>query len=318
MTAIVVIGLFILAAIRLRPLIRKGSDTVFMAAVVEGVGMGINIDAVYTWLDPLLGGQNLTNLISHILVIGGLWFLRSAILDSVAPEAGSIYRITSILPLTATLVAHAVLFFLSDLPVTAASFNETYGDQTTVAMYTCLSMLYIAWVTAETGLACLRYVPQMRASFRVGFTVLGAGCAAAMTAALSQIIFVMGKHFDFLAPLGDVTATLYETCQSLSILLIGIGLIIPPAAASVTKRRTDAWHRQANEKMAAIWDRLREVTKERQSLPVDTISGSELTYRLLVEIRDSQLMAGEASPLTDEELAYVDEVEGKLDVVPAR
>ena len=66
---------------------RKRADrSVTYAAITIAIAMTLNVDAIYTAVDPLLGGTNIATLIADALLMTGLFFLGRGAEKVVLPD----------------------------------------------------------------------------------------------------------------------------------------------------------------------------------------------------------------------------------------
>jgi hypothetical protein len=62
---------------------RKRTDrSITYAALTIAIAMTLNVDAIYTAVDPLLGGTNIATLIADALLMTGLFFLGRGVMKT--------------------------------------------------------------------------------------------------------------------------------------------------------------------------------------------------------------------------------------------
>src|SRR6478609_4918880 len=166
--------LFVLAAARVPAVVRNGRDTVFLAAVFAGMASLLLSPAVYATLDAGLGGMNVVKLALNSSMIVGLWYLRRAVLEAIMP-ADTRRALIRTLPLTATLILQ-LLFFVLAGPTTTTDTWSIYQDRLPAALFSAMLTVFMGWVCTGVAAACFQYIPRMRRSFKVGFTMVGVGC----------------------------------------------------------------------------------------------------------------------------------------------
>lgn len=160
-----------------------GSRPLFLAHAVMAGCLWLSVPAVYHWVDALLGGQNLANLVSHIgFALVFYWGAAEAALGlgrrDVAERIG---KFPGGMIALACIAAVVTTFVLADLPRSGMGLNEFY-DQPTVIAYKALSFAYPAWAGAQlvrpfARAARARQRPLQRASFTLmcaGFVLLPA------------------------------------------------------------------------------------------------------------------------------------------------
>lgn len=167
-----------MSLVRLVRLVRGiGSRPLFLAHAVMACCLWLAVPAVYRWVDALLGGQNIANLLSHIgfaLVFywgaseAALGLGRRDVADRIRKLPGGAIALVCIAALITT-------FALADLPQSSMGLNEFY-DQPTVIAYKSLSFAYPAWAGAQlVGPFALAARERPHPLQRVSFTLMCAG-----------------------------------------------------------------------------------------------------------------------------------------------
>jgi hypothetical protein len=109
---------------------RKRTDrSITYAAITIAIAMTLNVDAIYTAVDPLLGGTNIATLIADALLMTGLFFLGRGVMKtgeyrprSSAPPSASPCSLVSLLAITVT-------FLFIDRGTTTTQFMSDLGAQ---------------------------------------------------------------------------------------------------------------------------------------------------------------------------------------------
>ena len=69
---------------------RKRTDrSITRAAFTIAIAMTLNVDGIYTVVDPLLGGTNIATLIADALLMTGLFFLGRGVMKTASTGPGS-------------------------------------------------------------------------------------------------------------------------------------------------------------------------------------------------------------------------------------
>lgn len=312
-------ALYVLAAARIPALRRNGHDTVFMSAVFAGTSGLLGNVPVYFFVDGLLGGINLAKLAMNSFMIIGLWYLRTAVVHAVSPDAGARSAWGSRLPLIITLALQTLFFVLTGPTASTNTWGTDYHHLLPAALFSMMMIVFIAWSCGEIAWACFRFVPQMRRSFQVGFAMVGSGCiisvivmAALATDALSsafpRFAFISGSPIPF------------HLLELLAIVMVGVGLTIPAIAGRVTRRKAEIGRQITIAKVKPLRTRVLLNSNMDRILQADAAaSADEQLHRMLVEIWDAELSAGAGkSALTAEERAYLLSVESSLDAETVR
>lgn len=303
-------ALAVLAAARMPVLIRHGSDTVFNAAVVTGIAATLTNPGVYLAVDPLLGGFNLTRLIFQILMVVGLWFLRTALLQAVAPDTN---RKQYILYLA---IGVMVSFFILLGPTTTTStWGDEHESKLAGAAMSFTGIAFTAWICGDIAAGCMKSIPRLRGAFRPGFVLVAAGCAlgsltmaALSLAVLSNavpVLTIFKWHMDG-----------YRALELASIALVGVGLTLTAVTGHHGRRRIAKWERDALAAVEPIRERALKTAGLHRTLEADANAPvADRLHRMVVEIWDAELAAGGSRQvLSPDERAFLLAVEEKLDL----
>ncbi|MDJ0350586.1 hypothetical protein [Cryobacterium sp. PH29-G1] len=291
---------------------RRTDQSILYAAVMIAVSLTLNIDAVYFATDGLLGGRNYADLPANLLLLLGVYFLSRAILRASSPSraraADRPFRIGAIV--TASLMVTAFVFI--DAPETSGSFMQDYGHQPAAAAYSLIQFTYLGIVVALTGTICLRFAGRMSTpARRLGFRIVGAGCGGAVLTVLSVVGMDLAHVFGAM-PLVALFASAYNVLNMAAILLLCLGLSLPPILGWVSKRIDRRKLQDVLPDLTRIWndvsaqhvelgDETHRNTPGMASRDVDTV-----VHRTLVEIRDALLFDPSVRDrLTDEDLALL-------------
>lgn len=308
-------ALFLLALARIPALIKNGRDTVFLAAAYACASSTLTNPDVYVFVDPLLGGINLTKLALNSLMMIGLWYLRTAIVDAVAPEPSRRAPWVRRLPLIVMLALQALFFILTGPTTTTTSWGVDYHYLVPGACFSLMLIAFIAWSCGEIAWACFKFVPRMRRSFRVGFSMVGLGCIISVIAITKMGMDVLASAFPALKPLGGAAGTPFAVLEMIAIVLVGVGLTIPAVAGRVARAKTARWEQLILATVEPIRERVLMNASMDRTLEVDaTALPQERLHRMIVEIWDAELAAGQDHALTADERDYLLTVESKLDL----
>ena len=291
---------------------RRTDQSILYAAVMIAVSLTLNIDAVYFAADGLLGGRNYADLPANLLLLVGVYFLSRAILRASSPSRACAtdrpFRGGAIV--TACLMV--MMFVFIDAPQTSGSFMQDFGNQPAAAAYSLIQFTYLGIVVALTGTICLRFAGRMSTpARRLGFRIVGAGCGAAVLTVLSVVGMDLAHVFGTMSLLA-LFASAYDVLNLAAILLLCLGLSLPPILGWVTKRidrrklrgvlpdLTRIWH-DVSAQHVELGDETHRHTPGVASRDVDTV-----VHRTLVEIRDALLFDPSVRDrLTDEDLALL-------------
>jgi hypothetical protein len=301
-------ALFALAAARVPARRRNGQDTVFMAALFAGASSLLMSPMVYETVDAVLGGINVTKLVLNSLMIVGLWYLRTAVLQAVSPETCSRPAWLRRLPLIGALVLQALFFVLTGPTVTTTQWGAHYEDRLPGVLFSMTSIVFIAWTCGEIAWTCFRYVPRMRRSFRVGFTMVGAGAVISCLVMLKMAQEALAAFVPALRVFGD--GDNFAAFEMVAVVLVGVGLTIPALAGRAERRQAAARLERTVAKVSVIRDKALQGADMDRVLEInEDATPQERLHRMIVEIWDAELAADKAgsgkSVLTREDRDYV-------------
>jgi hypothetical protein len=208
----------------------RPDNTMLSAAIFIAGSLTSNIDEVYLWINSLLPWANAVDLLANLLLVTGVYYLSVAISRGATKVGALRERETVWMRRSAqvTGVVMAVSFSLIDDPNPSTAFMRDYGDQLAAGIYSAVQYVYIFAVMAGTLLTCLQNVPRMRrARFRVGFSIIGAGCISALLLCVTVIAMDVGNIVgaeSFLA----LVSPWYDLLYLVTVLFLCTGLAIPP------------------------------------------------------------------------------------------
>ena len=301
--------LFVLAAARIPAVVRNGRDTVFLAAIFAGSSSVLMSPAVYAMLDDSLGGINVVKLALNSSMIIGLWYLRRAVLEAIMP-ADSRRVLISTLPLTAALLLQLLFFVLAGPTTTTASWG-LYHDRLPAALFSAVLITFIGWVCAEVTVACFRYIPVMRRSFKVGFTMVGAGSIVGMLVTIRFTIGLLAVPIPALLALPVPSDAAIRVMEMITIVLVGAGLTVPAVAGRRRRKRQVRWEADTLAGVEPIRERILQRVGPERFLESDPAAPArDRLHRMIVEVWDAELASG--GTLAPEERAFLLAAEKQL------
>ena len=99
---------------------------------------------------------------------------------------------------------------------------------------------------------CFRYVPRMSRSFRIGFSMLGAGCIMGFLVMAEMCLSLLARHLTFLAILVGPDFP-YHQLELVATVLAGAGLTIPAVAGRAARKNLDRWNNATLARVESIW-----------------------------------------------------------------
>ena len=303
--------LFVLAAVRIPAMVRNGRDTVFLAALFAGVGSVLMSPAVYAAVDARIGGINLAKLALHTSMIVGLWYLRRAVLEAIMP-ADTRRALVRSLPLTVTL-ALQLMFFVLTGPTTTTDSWGLYHDRLPAALFSTVLIAFIGWVCSGVAVACFRYIPRMRRSFKAGFTMVGAGCVLGLIVTIKFTIGLLSIPLPALLAVPIPSDAFIRVVEVLTLILVGAGLTVPAMAGRTSRKRQARWEADTLAGVEPIRERvLQHVGADRLLESDPAAPARERLHRMIVEVWDAELASG--GTLTPDERAFLLAAEEQLDL----
>ncbi|MER5766063.1 hypothetical protein, partial [Streptomyces sp. NPDC002082] len=231
--------LFVLAGARIPAMMRNRRDTVFLSALFAGAGSVLMSPAVYAAVDAHIGGINLAKLALHFSMIFSLWYLRRSVLEAIVP-AGTRRALVVSLPLTLTLALELTFFVLTG-PTTTTDSWGLYHERLPAALFSAVLIAYIGWVCFGVAVACFRYIPRMRRSFKVGFTMVGAASVLALFVTIKFTIGLLSVPIPALLAVPVPSDTIIRVVEMLTLILGGAGLTVPAVAGHTRLKRQARW-----------------------------------------------------------------------------
>jgi hypothetical protein len=307
-------ALYLLGLARVPALLKSGRDPVFMAALLTGTAALLTSPAAYPVVDQALGGQNVAKLAQHTSMMIGMWFIRGGILNAVAPVMERRRQRFRTLPLYVALVLQAVLFLATDAGATTMEFQGTYNKTLPGALFYSMVMIFTGWVCAEIAIVLRRFVPEMRGAFKVGFLLVGTGAFLGTLSSAAMVLDILATAVPALAAFSFHETPLQQVLDLVPTVLVGVGLTIPAVAGQLERSRTRQWEKNTLLRVTPIRDRALARADTERTLPSDPrTTVPEQLHRMIVQIWDAELAAGDGSVLTAEDRAYLLTVERKLD-----
>jgi hypothetical protein len=197
----------IFAAMRLPDALRGKGRSVFAVLVLLSVAVALSLAPIYLFVDGLLGGANIANL----LIRFSLYAIMLLLGMRVAAAFGSTRALTfirgpiGIAVLGLTVVGTAILFVLSDLPESSTGLRA-YADQATVHWYSHMGRIYPAYVSVcllGSAIARARDT-SARGLHRVATALMAVGFTMVIAHTVLQLIAIRTGAADLILPFGAI------------------------------------------------------------------------------------------------------------------
>lgn len=316
--------LWVLTIVRLPTARDARRRCVFLATFFAAVACTLYVPAVYHAVDPLLGGKNRVGLATLLSLVIGFWQFRSAILLAVLTEDERRRRqlIVGRLVTFAACAAVVVGFSASRVDATDQNLPLTYGDQPGMAVFLWTGSAFIIWVCGDIARVCRINIPGMRTrAFRSAFILIGIGCVMFALVLVNRLIYGAVVSVDGAAgPAAIALNVLYGVGETLAVLLVSVGLLLPRLASQLHHTSFDLNVRVLLLKIDPIWERITAgqrqlvLAKPHPKLALLQRHPENQLHRRLVEIRDCEMSSPvTAARLNAQDRAVVEKAEHLLE-----
>jgi hypothetical protein len=247
----------------------------------------------------------------HSAFIIGLWYLRRAVLEAIMPSDTRRVLVRS-LPLTVTLALQLIFFVLTG-PTTTTDSWALYHNRLAAALFSTVLIAFIGWVCCGVAVACFRYIPRMRRSFTVGFTMVGIGCVVGMLVMVRFTIGLLSAPVPALETVPMPSHAAIGVLEMLTAILVGTGLTIPAIAGRTGRKRQARWEADTLAGVEPIRERILQHAGADRLLESDPAAPTgERLHRMIVEVWDAELASG--GTLTTQERTFLLAAEEQLDL----
>jgi len=296
--------------------LRRGrtDHSITYAAVLIAVAMTLNIDNVYTWIDPLLGGTNLATLISDGLLMVGLFFLGRGVMHAGRYSPGLVRFAVGVPALIAALVAIITLFFFINRGDTTTTFMLDLGAQPVAAIYSIISFTYCGIVLTAMLVLAIRQCASDTRFQRIPAALLAVGSACGVV--LCVVVLIMDvAHVAGALDLMNTAGLAYNPLTVLTFVFLCMGFAGQPALRFLKNRlrrvKTDVLIAQ----LEPIWfQALRKHPGLSGALPeTSRFDDPEARlHRQIVEIRDAMIDPEAQLEVSESEIALLERAEQHL------
>lgn len=197
----------VFAALRVPDAVRGKGRCVFAILVLLCVAVALSLQPIYLFVDGLLGGVNVANLMIRfaLYAIMVLLGLRGAAAFGSPRALRFISGPLGAAVLGITVLATVILFGLSDLPESSTGLRA-YADQPTVIWYSHLGRVYPAYVAAcLLGPAILGARDRsVRPLHRCAAALMGVGFVMVVAHAALKLTGIRTGAADLLLPFGAI------------------------------------------------------------------------------------------------------------------
>ncbi|MFK4484758.1 hypothetical protein [Curtobacterium sp. AB7] len=286
--------------------LQRGQDRTLAVTFLLFAGTIVtNVDPLYRWLDPLLGGSNVVTVVSDCLMVAG----TSTLLWGVAKAVGAArpwLRNTIVVSCAAVVVVVVVAFAVLDKPATTTTFMLDAGSHPAATVYSIAQTVYLGVALGATGLICVLRLREARTTTDlVGLWVLVLG------GVLGVVRMVVVVVMDLAHVLGDLDrmralALPYDVTTPGAVICVSTGMLLLVVGHRVSRRRRTRRVDAALRRLAPLHARI----GADNAYPSTDDPATRLS-RAIVEVNDG--LRRTRTPLTDAERAVLAEAESALD-----
>ena len=294
---------------------RKRTDrSVTYAALTIAIAMTLNVDDIYTVVDPLLGGTNIATLIADALLMTGLFFLGRGVMKSGEYRPRLVRAAVSVPVLLVALLAITASFLFIDRGTTTTRFMSDLGAQPAAAIYSIINFSYGALVIATMLVLAARQYRHSTGIQRLPAALLSLGSAFGVALCLAVIVMDLAHatgHLDLMHAIQGV----YDPLSVLTFLFLCAGFAVQPAVRRgqhhARQRHTIAYTAQ----LEPLWHR---ATRARPGLSqADPLAANNEDpeghlHRVIVEIRDAMIDPRIAFATSTDDRDLLERAEGHL------
>lgn len=286
--------------------LQRGQDrTLAVTFLLFAATIVTNVDPLYRWLDPLLGGFNVVTVVSDCLMVAG----TSTLLWGVAKAVGAArpwLRNAIVVSFAAVVIVVVVAFTVLDKPATTTTFMLDAGSHPAATVYSIAQTLYLGVALGATGFICVLRLREARTTTDlVGLWVLVLG------GVLGVVRMIVVVVMDLAHVLGDLDrmwslALPYDVTTPGAVICVSTGMLLLVIGHRVSRRHRTRRVAAALRRLAPLHERI----GADNAYPSTDDPATRLS-RAIVEVNDG-LRQSRAS-LTDAERAALAEAEAALD-----
>lgn len=197
----------VFAAVRLPDAVRGRGRSVFAVLVLLAVAVALSLPPIYLFVDGLLGGANVANLLIRFSMYAIMLLLgvRGAAAFGSTRALTLIRGPVGIAAVGLTVVVTVILFTLSDLPGSSTGLRA-YADQVTVHWYSHMGRIYPSYVGAcLVGPAIANaWNPSARVIHRAAAALMAVGFIMALAHTVVKLTGIRTGAADLILPFGAI------------------------------------------------------------------------------------------------------------------
>lgn len=294
---------------------RKRTDrSITRAAFTIAIAMTLNVDGIYTVVDPLLGGTNLATLIADSLLMTGLFFLGRGVMKSGKYRPRLVRAAVSTPVLLVALLAITAAFLFIDRGTTTTRFMSDLGAQPAAAVYSIINFSYGALVIATMLVLALRQYRDSTGIQRLPAALLSLGSAFGVALCLTVIVLDIAHatgHLDLMHAIQPA----YDPLSVLTFVFLCAGFAVQPAVRRAQHRARRRNTISFAAQLEPLWLRAthaRPGLSQADPLATNSEDPEGHLHRVIVEIRDAMIDPRITFDISAEDRALLERAESHL------
>ena len=297
--------LLIAGTVTLLVLQRRQDRTLAVTFLLFAATIVTNVDPLYRWLDPLLGGFNVVTVISDCLMVAGTSTLLWGVAKAVGAERPWL-RNAIVVTCAVVVVVVVVAFTVLDKPPTTTTFMLDAGQHPAATVYSIAQTVYLGVALGATGLICVLRLREARTT-----TDLVGLWALVLGGVLGVVRMVVVVVMDLAHVSGDLDTTHalalpYDVTTPGAVICVSSGMLLLVIGHQVSRRRRSRRVEVALHRLAPLHERVGIDNAYPESVdPATRLS------RLIVEINDGARRA--RRPLSEAERTALSDAEAALE-----
>ena len=294
---------------------RKRTDrSITRAAFTIAIAMTLNVDGIYTVVDPLLGGTNIATLIADSLLMTGLFFLGRGVMKSGKYRPRLVRAAVSTPVLLVALLAITAAFLFIDRGTTTTRFMSDLGAQPAAAVYSIINFSYGALVIATMLVLALRQYRDSTGIQRLPAALLSLGSAFGVALCLTVIVLDIAHatgHLDLMHAIQPA----YDPLSVLTFVFLCAGFAVQPAVRRAQHRARRRNTISFAAQLEPLWLRAthaRPGLSQADPLATNSEDPEGHLHRVIVEIRDAMIDPRITFDISAEDRALLERAESHL------
>ena len=294
--------------------LQRADRSVTYAAITIAIAMTLNVDAIYSEIDPLLGGTNLATLIADALLMTGLFFLGRGVMRTGEYRPRLVRAVVSVPMLAVSLLAITVTFLFIDRGRTTTQFMSNLGDEPAAAAYSIINFVYGGIVIATMLTLAARQYRNSTGIQRVPAALLTLGSAFGVALCVAVIVMDIAHVTGQLDLMHAVQPT-YGPLSLLTFLFLCAGFAVQPAVRRAQHHLRDKRTAALAADLEPLWTRatsLRPGLSQADPLATSADDAEGRLHREIVEIRDAMIDPRITFNTSRAEIALLERAESHL------